>query len=97
MLNDEAYISLALPRMTPNGVLTNDVSFGWSHGEIVWTIPLEWNNRNMDEDGLPARTNAVPEQQRFVITPNGTVGVVKAGHYVIRGRNTQIQTGRIVE
>ena len=97
MLNDEAILEGDLPPVTPDGTLTNDISFGWIEGGIVWSIPLGWNNRNMDEEDLPVRTNAVPEQQRFVINSEGTLGVVKAGHYVLRGTNTQITTGRLVE
>jgi hypothetical protein len=97
MLNDEASLEGDLPRVTPDGTLTNDISFGWTNGGIVWSIPLGWHDRNKDEEDSPARTNAVPEQQKFVINQNGAVGVVKAGHYVLRGTNTQITTGRVLE
>ena len=97
MLNDEASLEGDLPRVTPDGTLTNDISFGWTNGGIVWSIPLGWHDRNRDEEDSPARTNAVPEQQKFVINQNGAVGVVKAGHYVLRGTNTQITTGRVLE
>jgi hypothetical protein len=97
MPEDEASLGLNLKRMTPDGVLTNDVSFGWQEGMIIWSIPLGWNEHNTSGDDLPARTNAVPEQQKFVVQPDGTVAVVKAGWYVIRGTNTQITTGRMQE
>ena len=97
MLSDEAALRMSLPRITPEGTLTNDTSFGWSNGTIVWTIPLGWDERNRGEDDLPAYTNSTPEEQSFLISSNGTTGVVKAGHYVFRGTNTYITTGRIVK
>ena len=97
MLEDEASNSRILKPMTPDGVLTNDVSFGWQEGVIIWSIPLGWNEHNTIGDSMPARTNAVPEQQKFTILPNGSAGVIKAGHYVIRGTNTIITTGRLPE
>ena len=97
MSEDEASMSLNLKRMTPDGVLTNDVSFGWQEGMILWSIPLGWNLHDTNGESLPVRTNAVPEQQKFVILPNGTVGIMKAGYYVTRGTNTIIAAGRLQE
>ena len=44
----------------------------------------------------PIKTNAVPELQEFVITPDGTLTIAKAGHCVSRGTNTQTRIWRDV-
>ena len=96
MLGDEATLGDELPPMTPDGVLTNDVAFGWQHGAIVWTIPLGWNEHGTSGETAPIKTNAVPELQEFVITPDGTLTIAKAGHCVSRGTNTQTRIWRDV-
>jgi len=95
MLEDEATMGEALPPMTPEGTLTNDVSFGWQDGTIIWYIPLGWNEHGTSGETDPIKTNAVPERQTFIITTNGTLSVIKAGWYVSRGTNTQIRSGRM--
>ena len=95
LLEDEATMGEVLPPMTPDGTLTNDVSFGWREGAIVWTIPLGWNERGTSGEEEPIKTNAVPEHQTFTITPNGTLAVIKAGFFVARGTNTQIRLERM--
>ena len=95
LLEDEATMGEELPPMTPDGTLTNDVSFGWREGAIIWTIPLGWNERGTSGEEDPIKTNAVPEHQTFTITPNGTLAVIKAGFFVARGTNTQIRLGRL--
>ncbi len=81
--------------MTPDGTLTNDVSFGWQDGAIIWYIPLGWNEHGTSGETDPIKTNSVPERQTFIITTNGTLSVIKAGWYVSRGTNTQVRLGRI--
>ena len=95
LLEDEAKMGEELPPMAPDGTLTNDVSFGWRDGAIIWTIPLGWNEHGTSGEADPIKTNAVPEHQTFIITPDGTLSVIKAGWYVSRGTNTQIRSGRI--
>ena len=95
MFADEATMGDDLPPMAPDGTLTNDVSFGWRDGDIIWTIPLGWNGHGTDGDTAPVKTNSVPELQRFNITPDGTLTVIKAGYFVSRGTNTQIRLGRM--
>ena len=95
MLEDEATMGEDLPPMAPDGTLTNDVSFGWRDGAIIWTIPLGWNEHGTIGETDPIKTNAVPERQAFIITPNGTLTVVKAGFFVSRGTNTQIRLERV--
>ena len=95
MLEDEATMGEDLPPMAPDGTLTNDVSFGWRDGAIIWTIPLGWNEHGTIGETDPIKTNAVPERQTFIITPNGTLTVVKAGFFVSRGTNTQIRLERV--
>ena len=95
MFADEARLGGELPPMAPDGTLTNDVSFGWQGGAIIWTIPLGWNEHGTSDDTEPIKTTPEPEQQLFTITPSGTLSVIKAGHYVSRGTNTQIRSGRV--
>ena len=95
LLEDEAKMGEELPPMAPDGTLTNDVSFGWQDGAIIWNIPLGWNERGTSGEADPIKTNAVPEHQTFIITPDGTLSVIKAGWYVSRGTNTLIRIGRI--
>ena len=95
LMEDEAVMGDVLPPMAPDGTLTNEVSFGWRDGAIIWTIPLGWNERGTSGETEPIKTNAVPEHQTFIITPDGTLSVIKAGHYVSRGTNTQIRSGRV--
>lgn len=59
------------------------------------TIPLGWNERGTSGETEPIKTNSVPEHQTFIITPDGTLSVIKAGYYVSRGTNTQIRSGRV--
>ena len=92
---DEATMGDDLPPMTPSGVLTNDVSFGWKDGSIEWSIPLGWNEHGTEGETAPLKTSAVPETQTFIITPNGTLTVIKAGYFVSRGTNTQIRLERL--
>ena len=93
MSGDEAKMGDDLWPMASDGTLTNDVSVGWRDGAIIWSIPLGWNEHNTTGLSLPLKTSDVPEQQRFVITADGTLTVIKAGHYVSRGTNTQIRLG----
>ena len=95
MFADEATMGEELPPMTPDGTLTNDVSFGWQDGAIIWYIPLGWNEHGTSGETDPIKTNSVPERQTFIITTNGTLSVIKAGWYVSRGTNTQVRLGRI--
>ena len=92
---DEATMGDELPPMTPSGVLTNDISFGWKDGSIEWSIPLGWNEHGTEGETAPLKTNAVPETQTFIITSNGTLTVIKAGYFVSRGTNTQIRLERL--
>ena len=96
MLEDEAAMMDDLPPMAPDGTLTNDVSFGWCDGTIIWTIPLGWNEHGTLGETAPIGTNAVPERQAFVITPDGTLTVEKARHCVSRGTNTQTRIWEVV-
>ena len=89
ILEDEAAMMDELPPMASDGTLTNDVSFGWRDGVIIWTIPLGWNERGTNGDADPIKTNPVPEHQTFIITPNGTLSAIKAGWHVSHGTNTQ--------
>ena len=97
MSGDEAKMGDDLWPMAPDGTLTNDVSVGWRDGTIIWSIPLGWNEHNTTGLSLPLKTSDVPEQQRFVITADGTLTVMKAGHYVSRGTNTQIRLDGVLQ
>jgi len=73
---DEAAIALEMLPITPDGVLTNDYSFGWMDGEMEWDVPFGWNAR-----GTTNGTEAVGQfggtKQEFYIDRWGFAGVRK--------------------
>ena len=95
--NEEKTDGRASVEAAPTSSVPNDVSFGWRDGAIIWTIPLGWNEHGTSGETEPVKTNAMPEQQRFVITLNGTLTVIKAGCFVSRGTNTQVRSGEVLQ
>ena len=76
-----------LPPMTPDGTLTNDVSFGWQDGAIIWYIPLGWNVKDTTGDTPPYKQFGGNLQQVFMIDRHGRVGVFKLDNWVERTTN----------
>ena len=81
---DTAAISNALPRITPGGVLTNGVQFGWCDGELLWATPMGWGERNSVDYDEPEGEFAENETQQMIIFSDGKCGVRKYRHMVTR-------------
>ena len=81
---DTAAISNSLPRMTPGGVVTNDVQFGWQYGSIVWQVPMGWGESNSVDYDDPAGLFREDATQEMVIFADGKCGVRKFRHMVTR-------------
>lgn len=82
---DNAAMTNSLPRMTPDGVLTNDVQFSWRYGSIVWQVPIGWGEEEDDPNfGELVDSLATGETQEMVIFSDGKFGVRKFRHMVTR-------------
>ncbi|MGN0846978.1 MAG: hypothetical protein ACI4RA_06295, partial [Kiritimatiellia bacterium] len=86
---DGANMGDELPRMTPDGVVTDDPACGWANGTMSWKIPVGWNERGSTEDDLVIKSFQTYWQQ-FAVNARGTLRVTKLGHWVQRGTNAVI-------
>ena len=80
---DKAQITVELMRVNSNGDFTEDTSCGWTDGMIVWAIPFGWTSEVSGEghaDTKPEKTFDPGANQRFTITPTGSVTVEKFGN-----------------
>ena len=77
---DEAAIEEELPPITPDGVETNDYSFGWMDGLMIWQVPFGWNARGTSGE-TPQFGNIAGTTQEFYID--------RWGHTAIRKFNNQ--------
>ena len=89
-LRDEAAISSKIPRITPDGSLTNDENFGWSNGKITWNIPCGWGERDSVKGTLPHSIFAKDTKSEMEITVIGRSSVRKFNHKVERDINGDI-------
>ena len=83
---DEAAIALEMLPITPDGILTNDYSFGWMRGDMTWEVPFGWNARGTTNGTDPFRTFEGTTQE-FYIDQSGFTGVRKFYNQVTRGTN----------
>jgi hypothetical protein len=81
---DEAAIESSIPRITPDGILTNDTSFGWIDGRIVWNIPMGWGEKNSVIGDNPYKKFAEDTKAEMRIFSSGQSGVRKFQHQVTR-------------
>ena len=82
---DNAAMTNSLPRMTPDGVLTNDAQFSWRYGSIVWQVPIGWGEEEFDPNsGELIDRLTTCETQEMVIFADGKFGVRKFRHRVTR-------------
>ena len=86
-MSDNADMGDELPRMTPEGIVTNDDRYGWSDGTMNWKIPVGWNERNSSDEDVVVKSFQTYWQQ-FGINAQGTLRVQKLGNWVQRGTNT---------
>ena len=89
-LRDEAAISSKIPRITPDGSLTNDENFGWSDGKITWNIPCGWGERDSVKGTPPHSSFAEDTKSVMEITVSGRSSVRKFNHKVERDINGDI-------
>ena len=94
---DHACITSNIPRITPEGVFTNDVQFGWEHGEIFWEIPAGWGELGSVEFDQPAGRLPESATQRAILFDDGTCGVRKFHHQVTRTTNDVVVLDGVVK
>ena len=82
-IRDEACLGGELFPVTPDGTLTNDYSFGWMDGSMVWQIPYGWNVLNTVGETEPFKTFGSLTQE-FYIDDSGCSGVRKFGNQALR-------------
>ena len=81
---DEASIESLIPRITPDGILTNDLSFGWIDGRVEWDIPMGWGEENSVIGDNPYKKFAEDTKAEMRIFSSGQSGVRKFQHQVTR-------------
>ena len=85
---DEVCVTSNIPRVTPEGVLTNDTQFGWAHGEIFWDVPSGWGEvTNAVPGSLPVGTIPGNVTHRVILFEDGMCGLRKFQHQVTRSTN----------
>ena len=80
---DEATLGGELFPVTPDGTLTNDYSFGWMDGTMVWQVPFGWNVYGTQGETEPFKTFGSLIQE-FYIDRSGNSGVRKFGKQALR-------------
>lgn len=93
---DNAEMGDQLPRMTPEGEITDSLSDGWIAGFMNWRIPVGWNETSASEEDVPVKQFVV-YWQRFRMESDGTLEVEKLGNVVQRNTNSVVRlNGEIV-
>ena len=93
---DNAEMGDSLPRMTPDGEITDSLSYGWIAGSMNWMIPVGWNETGSSEDDTPVKQFAL-YWQRFRMATDGTLEVEKLGNVVQRNTNSVVRlNGEVV-
>ena len=93
---DYAEMGDQLPRMTPDGDITDNWSCGWIVGSMNWMIPVGWNETGSSEEDTPVKQFAM-YWQRFRMASDGTLEVEKLGKVVQRNTNSVVRlNGEIV-
>jgi hypothetical protein len=87
---DLAAITSSIPRITPDGVLTNDVNFGWIFGRVLWDIPLGWGEYESSDQDEPYGIFDNSKKSEMMIYNTGRSEVRKFGHFVTRDINGDI-------
>ncbi len=87
---DAPGIYTALPRVTPDGILTNDLRFGWAYGTLTWAIPYGWNEGITNRTALVRGRFAEDTVHENVIFKTGKTGVRKLRQAVTREINGTI-------
>jgi hypothetical protein len=82
-VHDEAGLEGELYPVTPDGTLTNDYSFGWMDGSMVWQVPFGWHALGTKGEAEPFKTFGTTTQE-FYIDRWGRSGVRKFGNQATR-------------
>jgi len=71
-----------LCRMKASGELTDDESYGWLGGRLVWMVPFGWQQKGtaVDSQIQPIGRFAIDATQTFTISTNGDFKIEKLGH-----------------
>ena len=82
---DKAGYHGPLPRMTEEGTITSDPSYGWLGGSLTWKIPFGWQTNPAPSPlSDPVWSFADNTRQIFRITANGDFSIEKLGHVATR-------------
>jgi hypothetical protein len=81
---DEAAIESSIPRITPDGILTDNISFGWIDGRVDWDIPMGWGEEKSVIGDNPYKKFAEDTKAEMRIFSSGQSGVRKFQHQVTR-------------
>ena len=87
---DNADMGEMLPRMKPDGTITDDSRYGWMNGTMNWKIPVGWNERN-SANGETVVKSFQTYWQQFSINAQGTLRIAKLGNWIQRGTNNIVQ------
>ena len=82
-IRDEAGIYEELPPITPDGTITNDYSYGWMDGLMIWQIPFGWHVRGTSGETDPFG-NIAGTTQEFYIDQWGHAAVRKFNNQATR-------------
>ena len=82
-IRDEAGIYEELPPITPDGTITNDYSYGWMDGLMIWQIPFGWHVRGTSGETDPSG-NIAGTTQEFYIDQWGHAAVRKFNNQATR-------------
>jgi hypothetical protein len=81
---DTACISNKLDRVTDDGILIENESYGWMHGDLIWEVPFGWNVVGTTGLADEAARFAENTTQEMIIFPDGLSGVRKFSNTVTR-------------
>lgn len=87
---DNADMGEMLPRMKPDGTITDDSRYGWMNGTMNWKIPVGWNEQN-SANGETVVKSFQTYWQQFSINAQGTLRIAKLGNWIQRGTNNIVQ------
>ena len=82
--DDTACISNKLDRVTPEGILIEDETYGWMYGSLIWEVPFGWNEKDTSGFADEVARFAEYTRQEMIIFDDGRTGVSKFANMVIR-------------
>ena len=73
-----------MDRVTPEGILIEDETYGWMYGSLIWEVPFGWNEKETSGSADEAARFAEYTRQEMIIFDDGRTGVSKFANMVIR-------------